>query len=295
MSKAAELLGISQPAVSRLIADFQEAVGFQIFKRKRYSAEPTPDARQLFDQVEKLFYGLEELNNQISAIKSLHTGKVVISATSSYATGLLPEVIAKFKKQHPKIAIAVYIHPHEQVVEWVASGRADIGFVIQPVANTELNVAQFMGREAHCIFPAGHALGDKKILHPKDLANLPFVSFPRGTPLRFQIDGVFDRLGVERLLHVEATSHHAVCALVSVGLGVALVNPFSPIAGYPTQLDARPMKPSVMIDLKMFWNDSSLSIVTTSFRDFFLKTVAKHRMVELVEPKATPRSISQTR
>ena len=51
MSKAAELLGISQPAVSRLISDFQDAVGFRLFKRHRHSAEPTPDARQLFEQV----------------------------------------------------------------------------------------------------------------------------------------------------------------------------------------------------------------------------------------------------
>src|SRR5204863_5545675 len=109
MSKAAELLGISQPAVSRLIADFQESAGFQLFKRKRNSAEPTPDARQLFEQVEKIFHGLEELNGEIDAIKNMQTGRIVIAATSSYATGMLPEIVAEFKKIHPGIAIALYV------------------------------------------------------------------------------------------------------------------------------------------------------------------------------------------
>ena len=274
MSKAAELLGISQPAVSRLVGDFQEAVGFRLFKRHRNGAEPTPDARHLFEQVEKLFVGLEELNHQIAAIKNLHTGRITISATSSYATGMLPAIIAEFKETHPNIAVALNIHSHEQVVGWVAAGRSDIGLTSQPVANGDLEVRQLLKRPAICIFPAGHKLGEKEELHPKDLAGLPFISFPRGSPLRFQIDGVFDRFGVERLLHVETTSHHAVCSLVAAGLGVALVNPFSPYPAGADQIDARPISPSVSIELEVLWNEASLSIVTRRFRDFLFERAA---------------------
>jgi DNA-binding transcriptional LysR family regulator len=98
------------------------------------------------------------------------------------------------------------------------------------------------------------------------------VSFPRGTPLRFSIDGLFDRAGVDRQLHAEATSHHAVCALVSSGLGVALVNPFAPIEGYPNKLVARPMKPSVSMDIQMIFNERSLSLTSTSFKDFVIQS-----------------------
>ena len=288
MSKAAELLGISQPAVSRLMADFQEAVGFKLFKRKRNSAEPTPDARQLFEQVEKLFYGFEELNDQIAAIKNVHMGRLTISATSSFATGMLPTVIAEFKRSYANVAISLHIQSHDQVIDWVTSGRADIGFAIQPVANTDLSTLTLASRAAHCILPAGHELAGKDGLHPSDLSGLPYVSFPRGTPLRFQIDSVFDRLGVDRLLHIEATSHHAVCALVSSGLGVALVNPFAPISGYPTDLMAKPMKPSVLIELRMLWNEDSTSISSTRFCDFARAYV--ERLVGLGENERGTRS-----
>lgn len=271
MSKAAELLGISQPAISRLIGDFQEAVGFQLFKRLRNGAEPLPDARHLFEQVEKLFVGLEELNHQITAIKNLHTGRLTISATSSYATGMLPTLIAQFKASHPNIAVALNMHSHEQVVDWVAAGRSDIGLTSQPVAYADLDVRRLAKRPAICIFPTGHALGEKDQLHPTDLAGLPFVSFPRGSPLRFQIDSVFDLFGVERLLHVETTSHYAVCSLVAAGLGVALVNPFAPYMALAEDISSRPIFPSVSIELDVLYRESSLSIVARRFRDFLIE------------------------
>ena len=113
------------------------------------------------------------------------------------------------------------------------------------------------------------------MLSPMDLANLPFVSFPRGAPLRFQIDRIFDRLSIERILSVEATSHHAIRRRWSLRASNALVNPFAPIDGYPTQLVARPMKPSLMIEMQMLWNDSSTSIGSTGFREFVLQAAAK--------------------
>ena len=268
-------MGISQPAVSRLIADFQEAVGFKLFRRKRSSAEPTPDALLLFEQVEKLFYGLEELGNQIIAINNMHVGRIAISATSSYASGFLPELIAQFKNMHPNIDVAFYIHSHDQVIDWVSSGRAEIGFAIQPIARSELTTTQLLGRPAQCVFPAGHVLEAKKTLTPADLADLPFVSFTRGTPLRFQIDGVFDRHGIDRQLHVEATSHQAICALVAEGLGVALVTPFAPIDGFRRKLVARPMTPSIMIELQMLYNDAMMSITSRKFVEFVTKAVPK--------------------
>lgn len=286
MSKAAELLGISQPAVSRLVGDFQEAVGFRLFKRLRNGAEPTPDARQLFEQVEKLFVGLEELNHQITAIKNLYTGHITISATSSYATGMLPTIIAEFKRMHPSIGVSVNIHTHEMVVDWVAAGRSDIGLTSQPVANADLDVRQLVKRPAICIFPTGHALAAKDELHPSDLAGLPFVSFPRGSPLRFQIDGIFDRFGVERVLQVDTTSHHAVCSLVAAGLGVALVNPFSPYLAEAGRIESRPISPSVSIELEVLWKEPSLSIVTREFRDFLFDYVVREG---IAPPEPAPR------
>ncbi len=272
MTKAAEFLGISQPAVSRLIADFQETVGFKLFKRGRNSAEPTPDALLLFEQVDKLFHGLEELSQEIAAISNMQVGRLTVSATNSYATGVLPALLAEFKRENPGVTLSFHIQSHEQVIDWVASGRADIGFAIQPVAKSALTATALASRDAHCIFPAGHPFAAKASLNLKDLANARFISCPRGTALRFQIDGLFDRSGIDRILHVETTSHHAVCSLVSAGLGVALVNPFASLDGYAVPVLARTVSPSVSLDVQMILNPDSMSVSCERFRDYVLAT-----------------------
>ena len=162
MTKAAELLGISQPAVSRLIIDFQTAVGFRLFNRQRGGAEPTEDARRLFAQVEKLFIGLEELNHQVNAIKNLSSGSISIAAMGLYANGLLPEIIAKFRKIYPDIAIKLDSQPQDRIVDWVASGRADIGIATLPIGNTSIPVIELLRRPALCVFASGHELAAMK-------------------------------------------------------------------------------------------------------------------------------------
>ncbi len=268
MTKAAELLGISQPAVSRLIADFQKTVGFRLFRRSRTSAEPTPDALLLFEQVDKLFNGLEELGHQISGINNVQTGRLTVAATNSHASGFLPALLSDFKRLYPGVAIGYHIQAHEQVIDWVASGRADIGFAIQPVAKSELTSVILASAGAHCVMPTDHRLTQKARLTPQDFQGEPFVSFPRGTPLRFLIDGLFDRAGVDRNLHVEATSHHAVCSFVANGMGVALVNPFAPVDASGYGLVSRPVDPSVKIEVQMIFNENAMSVTSAKFLDY---------------------------
>lgn len=268
MSKAAELLGVSQPAVSRLVSDFQEAVGFKLFRRLRNGAEPTKDARHLFDQVEKLFVGLEELQQEVSAIKNLQTGRVTIAVTSSYASGFMPKLIAGFRAEFPEINISLKTLSHEQVVDWAASGAADAGFTTQANGNTALNTQTLLKGPIVCVLPKDHRLASKDKLRIQDLKDEDFVSFPRGAPFRFEIDMLFDRLGIDRAITIDATSHDSVCGLVAAGLGVAMVNPFSPNVANADKLAFRPITPSVQLELQMVWNEAYESAAGTKFRQF---------------------------
>lgn len=270
MSGAADLLGISQPAVSRLIGDFQKAVGMKLFTRTRTGMVPTQDARQLYDHVEKLFMGFEELGHHVESIKSLNEGHLTIAATSSYCTGILPELIAAFKAEHPSIHVALHILPHDEVIDWVVAGRADLGLTSQKVARVEVDVIRLEERPMVAVFPAGHRFESMKQLTPRDFHGETFVSFPRGSAPRFQIDHLFNAAGVERTITTEATSHHAVCALVRAGLGVALVNPFAPFASDGKPVPTRPVTPSVMMELTILLPQRDRAIVTMAFHDYLL-------------------------
>jgi len=270
MTKAAELLGISQPAVSRLMIDFQETVGFKLFRRQRGGAEPTEDALRLYEQVEKLFTGLEELNQQVHAIRTLTSGSITIVAMGLYANGILPDLIAKFRQKYPDIAIKLDSQSQNRIPEWVSSRRADVGFVTLPVPNTSVQVRELVTRSALCVFPADHPFASRDEIKSADLADLPFISFPRGTSFRFQIDTLFDRAGIDRQMLTEATNHEAVCNLVAAGLGVSIVSPFSPHLRRNPALAFRPFRPAIPITLGMIADESDLSVAAKAFHQFVL-------------------------
>lgn len=274
MTKAAALLGISQPAVSRLMVDFQEAVGFKLFRRTRGGAEPTDDARRLFALVDKFFVGLEEMNHEVRAIRSLTTGSVTVAAMGPYDYGFLPELVADFRKQHPGIAIKLETQPMDKVADWVASRRADIGILSLPIANTAIPTRELVTMPALCVMPAGHALAEKDVIRAEDLAEESFIRFPRGARFRFETDTLFDSKGIERGLMVEGSSHEVVCNLVAAGLGVSIVSPYSPHFRRNPRLVFRPFVPSLPITLGTIADEETLSVAAMAFHDFLLDWTA---------------------
>ncbi|WP_442582799.1 LysR substrate-binding domain-containing protein [Mesorhizobium sp. ASY16-5R] len=287
MTKAAELLGISQPAVSRLMLDFQEAVGFRLFRKSRGGAEPTDDARRLFEQVEKLFVGLDELNREVHAIKNLTSGSITVAAMGLYANGLLADIIARFRQRFPDIAIRLDSQPQERIAEWVASRRADIGIASLPISNSTLPVRELLRRPVLCVFPADHEFAACAEIHATDLADRPFVSFPRGTPFRFEIDTLFERAGIDRQLMTEATTHEAVCNLVAAGLGISIVSPYSPHLRRNPALAFRPFLPAISISLGMIADEGDLSVAAREFHQFVLDDIKNHVAGEAERPPAT--------
>lgn len=273
MTKAAQALGVSQPAISRLMMDFQETVGFKLFQRHRGVAEPTDDARRLFEQVDKLFLGLEELEREAEAIKSLSTGSVSIAAMGIYANGFLPRIIARHAARHPGIAVSLTTQSQDRVVDWVEAGRADLGFVTMPIARAGVPVRRLLRRSALCVFPAGHEFERRERVRIADFAGRPFVSFSRGAAFRYEVDALFDRAGIERVLLVEAASHESVCHLVAAGVGVSIVSPFSPhLHGNPA-LSFRPFEPAMPIEIGMMADPERLSLAARSFHDDVLAFV----------------------
>ena len=97
VTQAGKLLYISQPAVSRLIADLEEHVNFQLFDRRKKRLIPTVEAKLLYDEVEKAFIGLSSIEDTAQSILELKRGHLRLIAMPGIAILLLPQVIKDFK------------------------------------------------------------------------------------------------------------------------------------------------------------------------------------------------------
>ncbi|MBN9888266.1 LysR substrate-binding domain-containing protein [Salipiger abyssi] len=268
MTKAAEFLQISQPAVSRLMADMQESLGYTLFRRTRHGTIPTPEAKRLREEVGSLFSGLEELNRRAFAIRDLEIGELRIGTISLYGNGLLPQIISQFLRDNPGVTVNLEVDHHDRIVDWVQSDKVEFGLVSLPAFTGDLDVELISAEPAVCIMPPDHPLAGKRMIEPQDLADFPFIGFPRSSPTRFQIDQIFDRLGLPRKVVVEATTHEAVCNFVAAGAGVSIISPFSPYLRESNRLLARPFHPTLMREIGLLTQPNRTSLVGARFQTY---------------------------
>lgn len=268
MTKAAELLQVSQPAVSRLIADMQETLGYTLFSRTRLGIVPTPEAKRLKAEVDTLFSGLDELNKRAFAIRDVQNGELRVGTISLYGNGFLPFVIAQFVKDNPGITVTLEIEQHDRIVDWVSAGKLELGLVSMPAFTGDLEVNRIAARPAVCIMPPGHRLALKPLIQPQDLEGEPFVSFLRTSATRFQVDRIFDQAGVRRYMAIETGTHEAVCNFVAAGAGVSIISPFSPRLKGADALISRPFHPTVMREFGLVAQPNQLSLAGAKFRRY---------------------------
>ncbi|RYD41324.1 MAG: LysR family transcriptional regulator, partial [Sphingomonadales bacterium] len=127
ITAAATMLNISQPSVSRLIADMERAVGFRLFDRRGARVHPTAQAQALYEAVRRSYAGLDLLDQAARRIRAHPVGTVRIAALAAIAMAILPAVIARFRILYPDIKIIVESLGQRAIEERVFLGQADLG------------------------------------------------------------------------------------------------------------------------------------------------------------------------
>ena len=135
VTEAATLMGVSQPAVSRLLADLESQLGFTLFLRAGRSLQPTAEARLLVDTVRRAFGGLDRIREAAEAIRDFRQTPLMLVTTSSFAVKVLPDLIAAFARRRPGAAVSLDVQSTDDAVEWLALEAYDFGFCCSPSAS----------------------------------------------------------------------------------------------------------------------------------------------------------------
>jgi len=227
VSGAAALLGVSQPAVSRLLVQFENSLGLAIFERTRNRLTLTPEGRLLYDEVERTFLSVDRIRDLAEDLKVANAGNIYIASLPALALTLVPLAIRRFRKMHPRITISLSVQSSPKVEDWIAAQQFDFGLAQFPSGRLGLKSENFCSVPQVLIVPPGHPLGRRKVAGPKDLEGEPFISLTKATVGRHLVDKYFESRDIRRSLSLEAQYFGAVCKLVELGLGVGLVDPFT--------------------------------------------------------------------
>lgn len=265
-TEAARLLGVSQPAISRLIADLEHELGFDLFRRAGRGLVTTDEAKELFEEVRLAFIGMERIREAARAIGNFERTRLRVVAIPSIAATFAVDFIRDFRVQHPRTTISLEVQATDDAVEWIVSQQCDVGLAHPPQGNPALRTRILTSGRSVCLVPAGHRLAKFGTITPTMLANECFISFGSGSVYRHRIDDVFRRAQVQRELRYEARTTDAVCSMVAASLGIAIVGPFLPKFGKRDGVVVKPFKPSVPLELALLWSAGRpLSAVAQQF------------------------------
>ncbi len=224
VTAAAREMGLSQPTVSRILAQLEGQVGFQLFYRDRGRLVPTADGLLLSEEVELALGQMERVSGIIRDIAEYRTGELKIVAPPSFAEGALPDIASAFLAEHPRIRLAIDSRSVETAKQMIASRAVDGGFLKLPVEHPDLKCERIVSSRTACVLSSHHPLAAHPALTPQLLRGEPLILLGSGRASRHQIDAAFAAAGVIPSVRVETHTIGSACALAARGLGIALVN-----------------------------------------------------------------------
>lgn len=253
VTEAAAILGVSQPAVSRLLADLEVQVGFRLFLRAGRSLHPTPEARMLVDTVRRAFGGLDRIREAAEAIRDFSALPLRLVTTSSFAVRVLPDLVAQFARRQPGASISLDVQSTDDAVEWLTLEAYDFGFTCAVSASPRLNRREVLTGEAVCLVPESHALAGRARVDAADLAGQSLIAYRSDAQFRHQLDAVLADAGVVPLVLYEARTTEAMTRLVERGLGVAVIGTARAADFSLNGCVIIPFRPAMPYALQMIW------------------------------------------
>jgi DNA-binding transcriptional LysR family regulator len=246
VSRAAEVLGVTQPGVSRMIAELERSVGFSLFDRVRNRIIATPEAKLFYEEVKASFRGMDKLRASIARIRDHGVGQIRIGTLSALSSSLVPNAVRRFRDARPDTTITLMVLPSRDVRDGVASGIFDLGLAADEIDVSGVLHQPFVSPRALCAMPVGHPLAHRKTIRPQDLSGQNFIAYVPEDRARQRLDLIMSEAGAAPPNIVVETIYAAtVCALVANGLGIGLVSPYA-VAGFDSsKLVLRPFDPAV--------------------------------------------------
>ena len=223
--RAAERLGMAQPPLSQQIKSLETLVGFPLFER-RPQVRLTIAGEALLEVARRTLAQVEEGLERTRRAGRGEVGKITVGFAASILTTALPEVLRAYREQYPGVELRLRELSSAAQAAALAEGGIDVGFVREAVVQgSDLICEPILREEFVAVLPPAHPLAEREQLPLTDLAEEPFVHFPRAVaPALFdQIADACRRAGFRPRVVQEAQEWLTILGLVEAGLGVSLV------------------------------------------------------------------------
>lgn len=271
MTTAGRMMGITQPAVSRLIRDLEAVLELSLFTRSGSGIAVTADAITFFDEVERSFVGLQQLEHAALTIRQKRDGYLHVAATGAFGTLCLPQALAAVREKYPELRIRLTVTRSAEILEMVATRRCHLGITATPWNAAGIDTEDLPPVPIVCLLPPGHRLAAREVLRPQDLAGQVIYGPPENTRLHQQIAQAFAQEGQRYVLAGECTLGASICEFVAIGAGIAMLDGLAARGAGSSRLVLRRFEPHIDWEPKLLFPAGSprarpLSLLTRVVR-----------------------------
>jgi DNA-binding transcriptional LysR family regulator len=226
-SQAAELLGISQPAVSLQIRSLEQRLGTQLLDRSGRRVEPTEAGMRLYRGSQRLLALEEQLVEDVSSGDGGPLrGTLELGASSGPGETVLPVLLCEFQRQHPEVRVALSVFDTQTVVDLVARRELELGVVGASRRHRGVVFEPFFRDEVILVCPPGHRFAGRTITLD-DLRSEPLILMQEGAGVRQVIEDEVRRAGVRLRdldVRLELGLKESVRIAVRAGYGVTFIS-----------------------------------------------------------------------
>ncbi|HWK43458.1 MAG TPA: LysR family transcriptional regulator [Stellaceae bacterium] len=250
ISRAAAVLHVSQPAMSKMIANLESDADLVLFDRLKGRLAPTQRGMRLYDEIDRIFSGVQQVENAVDAILREDQGRIAIGVMPALSGSFVQQVTMGLLQRHPQAFCVVESRSSQRIAEWLLTRKLDVGLVSSDIDNPYLVSESLMEHPLICIMPAGHALAAKSLVRPADLDGMPFVSFnPEGRTSQ-HLAALFAEHEARLNVVMVANQAPTLCEFVAAGLGVSLLHP-AMVGGFGERLIVRRFEPAIPYDFRL--------------------------------------------
>ena len=249
--KAADLLYVTQPAISLQIQNLEKQLDITIFDRGGRKALLTEAGQILLEYCQRILNQCDEACKAVEDLNSLKGGTLIVGASQTTGTYLMPRMIGLFRQKYPEVSVQLQVHSTRRTGWSVANGQIDLAIIggqLPTELENLLHITPFATDELALVLPAKHKLSKEKELTKEDLYKLNFVTLDSQSTTRKVVDELLKNSGLDmqRLkIEMELNSLEAIKNAVQSGLGAA----FLPLVSIERELASGTIFKPNMVDL----------------------------------------------
>ncbi len=250
ISGAAQLLFISQPAVTKVLQHCELQLGLPLFERIKGKLYPTPEAHKLFVEVDRLNRNLQTVRRLASSLKDRPEQTVRMVSTPTLAMSVVPSALTAWRAKYPDVRCKLSTHHTPEIVAALLLGEADFALSLNDPKNPSIGVEPLASGHMTVIAPHG-TWSTAQLAEPLTVTELPenLIGLAVDDPLGSRVTAAAEAFGHHIDPHTVVQTYQLARTLVENGVGVAVIDPFTAAQINPMKAQRRALSPAIPVEL----------------------------------------------